>query len=284
MTLVIAQKKNKKISFASDSRISFGNQGHIDFGIKIFSVPVKIYSPTDSNKKTKTLDYDHTIGLAVIGSAVNAYLIKESINEILQNLQYAPTWSDISMDKIANLVFKIYKKTTADLTKVLQKGGVCELILGGYCPKQNKIKVFKYYLDLSNSPYTPEIIEILIDEGSIDFSGSGKIEAEKMFKSDKKLIPLKILRSIVNNPDIKGVGGGLQYGEFKNRNFEVLGVEDYSTNPDNSFKEYLLTLRGITLYKGEFESKLDDFHIAYNFITPFKDEIDNAFKIGIDNI
>ncbi len=47
MTLVIANRKGNWISFASDSRISFTNQGHVDIGIKIFSNPTKVSSMTD---------------------------------------------------------------------------------------------------------------------------------------------------------------------------------------------------------------------------------------------
>ncbi|MEN3324820.1 hypothetical protein VP395_13865 [Mariniflexile soesokkakense] len=279
MTLVIAERKNNKISFCSDSRISFGNQGHIDFGIKVFSIPVKIYSPTDTSTRRQTLDYDYKIGLAVIGSAMNAYLIKESIYEILQNLQYAPNWSNISMEKIADIVFKIYKKTTSDLTQILLKNGVCELLLGGYCPEKNKIKVFHYSLEILEDRTIPKFEEILENDNSILFYGSGKKSAEIVYNQNKNTIPLKILREIVKDENITSVGGGLQYGAFENRNFNIFGIEDYSLNRNGSFKEYLLTLRGITLYKGEFEIDMNDFHISYNFLRPFADEINQAFDI-----
>jgi hypothetical protein len=47
-------------------------------------------------------------------------------------------------------------------------------------------------------------------------------------------------------------------------------VEDNSVDGKGYFKEYLHTLRGINLYKEEFEGDLGDFHIAYTFLNPFE--------------
>ncbi len=68
MTLVIAQKFNNLISLSSDSRISFSVTQRIDYGIKVFSIPVKIHSPISHESNHSTLDYNHYLGLAVIGS------------------------------------------------------------------------------------------------------------------------------------------------------------------------------------------------------------------------
>ena len=72
MTLVIAKKFGNKLSLASDSRLSFGTSGSVDFGIKIFSIPVHIYSPTLSETEVTNLDYNYKYGMAVVGNAVNA--------------------------------------------------------------------------------------------------------------------------------------------------------------------------------------------------------------------
>lgn len=61
---------------------------------------------------------------------------------------------------------------------------------------------------------------------------------------------------------IKSVGGGLQHGEFDTDNFKVYGVENYQLNEDGSFKEYLYNLRGINMYKDEFQKDDSGFHLA----------------------
>lgn len=272
MTLVIAHKFKNRISFSSDSRISFGNQGHIDFGIKLFSIPVKIYSPTSSKTEITTLDYDYKFGLAVIGSAMNAYTVKESIYEILQHLQYVPGYTDLSMDGISKLVFKVFEKTTKDLAAILREQGICQLILGGYCPIRNKVRVFKFSVEITPEEITPTLNEILQNDG-IGFFGSGKTQAETIYQANNKLGPLHIIREVISGGLVDTVGGGLQYGEFVINNFKVYGIVDYELYDDGSFKEYLYTLRGLNLYKDEFERGDDGLHIAYTFKQPFEREI-----------
>ncbi|MGJ0486572.1 MAG: hypothetical protein ACR65R_18840 [Methylomicrobium sp.] len=284
MTLVIAHKSNNHISLSSDSRITFEKSGYIDFGVKVFSVPVKIYSPTCSETGINTLEYNYNIGLAVVGSAMNAYIVKESVYEFLQNLQYMPDRTSLSMDGIVRLIFKVYQKTSLDLGQILCEKGMCQLIFTGYCPKQKKIRVFKFSTKIEKFPIEPFFEEILQSDG-IEFFGTGKNEAEKIFQDNfslqnyKESIPLHIIRKVIQEGNIESVGGGLQYGEFNIDNkFKIYGIEDYELNPDGSFKGYLYKLRGINLYKDEFEQGYDDFHIAYLFKCPFQDEINNLLK------
>lgn len=282
MTLVIAHRLNNHISLSSDSRISFGTAGHIDYGIKVFSVPVKIYSPTSSETNITNLDYDYKLGLAVVGSAINAYTVKESVYEILQHLQYLPGYTDLSMEGIAGLVFKVFKKTTLDLGDIIQANGICELILAGYCPIQNKVRIYKFSCDTSTYPIRPFHEEILIANG-IEFFGSGKTEANNIHTQNRNHSPLHIIRQVINDGKVATVGGGLQYGEFVKNNFTIYGVENYELNDDGTFKEYLYTLRGINLYKDEFERGDDGFHVAYKFKRPFEQEINNIWRQqGID--
>jgi hypothetical protein len=274
MTLVIANKINNKISLSSDSRISFGSSGYIDFGIKIFSVPVKIFSPTNFDTNETTLIYDKKIGIAIIGSAINAYTVKDSIYEILQNLQYHPGHTDVSMKSISNLVFKVYNKTNLSLGLVLNKIGLCQLILTGFCPMENKNMSYEFTVDTETYPIVPKYEEILITDET-NFYGSGKKLGTEISSQNPDFSPLFILREVINNQLENTVGGGLQYGEFDNENnFNIFGVEDYELNSDGSFKNYKHTLRGIELYKHEFEAEINDFHISYLFKQPFTKEIE----------
>ncbi|WP_353100798.1 hypothetical protein [Myroides odoratus] len=277
MTLVIAHKVNNHISLSSDSRISFGTAGHIDYGIKVFSVPVKIYSPTITETNITNLDYDYKLGLAVVGSAINAYTVKESVYEILQNLQYIPSQTDPSMEGIAKLVFKVFKKTTLDFGNIIQQNGICELILAGYCPIQKKVRIFKFSCDISKYPIEPFYEEILLNN-TMEFFGSGRTVANNIYINNTALYPLHIIRQVIKNENVSSVGGGLQYGEFANNNFKIYGVEDYELNTDGTFKNYLYTLRGINLYKDDFQGEEDEFHIAYTFKRPFEEEINNIGK------
>jgi hypothetical protein len=284
MTLVIAHKTGNHISLSSDSRISLGkegsaNYGTYDHGIKVLSLPLNIYSPSEPEKQP-TLEYNYEIGLAFAGSTVSAYTIKESIYEILKNLQYIPNYTDLSMENIAKLVFNVYKKLSLVLCQTMNKEGMCLVILSGYCLIQKIIRTFKFYYDNSTKQILYE--EILKEDG-IDFFGSGDSEAKKIHsknfgsKVTDIFIPLHIIKKVIKDNNIGNVGGGLQYGEFKNYNFKIYGIEDYEIGDDDCPKR-LYQLRGINLYQDEFESYNDGFHISYEFKTPFECEFQKLYK------
>jgi len=282
MTLVIAQRIGNQISLSSDSRISFGINGFIDYGIKIFTIPVKIYSPVSSETNNTSLDYNYNLGLAFAGSTTNAYTVKESVYEILQNLQYIPGHTDTSFDGIAGLVFKVFKKTTLDFGEILFQNGLCDLILTGFCPNQNKIRIFRYTCDITENPIRPFYDEILRDDG-IAFLGSGKPEAEVIYNLNNSLSTLHIIKQVINDGYNSSVGGGLQYGEFESNNFKIFGIQDYLVKADGSIA-YLMKLRGINIYKDEFEMDSDGFHIAYTFKAPFTREINQIWKLYNDSL
>ncbi len=283
MTLVIAHKVGNHISLSSDSRITFGSAGYIDYGIKIFTVPVKIYSPTDSETNITDLFYDYKLGLAIVGSAMNSYTVKESVYEMLQNLQFIPGYTDLSMDGIAGLVFIVFNKTTHDFGQLMRDNGMSILILSGFCPDKEKIRLFKFYCDTSTFPIRPDYEEILKTDG-IEFFGSGGEEAKAIHNDNSSLTPLHIVRQVIKEGKVATVGGGLQYGEFQNNNFKIFGIADFTLNDDGTFKEDTYNLRGINLYKDDFERENDGFHIAYTFKTPFENERDEIFKRQIGEI
>jgi hypothetical protein len=277
MTLVIARKMNNVISFASDSRIDFQGSGYIDFGIKIFSVPAKIYSPTDSVSGNTQVLYDQRIGLAVIGSSINAYTVKDSVYEFLQNLQALPGYTDLSFENISRLAFKVYEKTTEELRVILGRNGFSQLLFGGYCVVSKRVRVFEFSPDLTKSPITLGRREILIDDG-IEFYGSGKDVARIMHSQNLDYNSLQIVRDVIKKGTVITVGGGLQYGEFQGAQFRIFGVTDYDLYEDGTFKGYKNTLRGITLYEDEFQRESDGFHISYSFKQPFQGEIDKLLS------
>jgi hypothetical protein len=273
MTLVIAWKAGDgNVQLSSDSRLNFGSIDHIEYGIKIFSVPVKIFSPTNSVTGESSIEYEGIIGLAFIGSSINAYTVKEAVFEILQHLQYVPGYSDLSMEGIAKVVFKIFNKTALDLGNIMRESGLAELVLAGYCPESNMYRVFKFTCDI-----LPKFEEILKEPG-VEFFGSGKNEAETIFIDQGDLSPLHIIRKVIHNQNIPSVGGGIQAGHFEDNRFKIFGIQDYSVDDQGDFKEYLYSLRGINLYKDAFEPDIDGFHINYTFLMPFEAEINSLIE------
>ena len=81
MTLCIAEKAGQTITFAADSRIGLGDEGHVDIGVKILTVPVVVRSPSNGAGYSSEL-YNHTLGLGIVGSALNSYLVKRLLSRI----------------------------------------------------------------------------------------------------------------------------------------------------------------------------------------------------------
>jgi hypothetical protein len=76
MTLCVVWRDGTNITFASDSRLSFGSVGvTTDFGIKIVRIPFNIYGPNETNGE-KPLLFCGDLGLAFAGSAIGALMVK----------------------------------------------------------------------------------------------------------------------------------------------------------------------------------------------------------------
>jgi hypothetical protein len=281
MTLVIVQKTPQSISFSSDSRITFTPGVYYDSGIKIFPVPLKIYSPTDSQTQITKKLHEGILGMAVVGSTVSTYTIKDSICEILQHLQAVPGYTDLSLDNIASLVLKVFKKTTIDLCAAVHRDGQGLLIIGGWCPVDRRIKLFKFWSEVIGGTLCFKFEEILKADG-VECFGSGKQEAIIAHQANFQLHPLVVIRDIIYGQAVPTVGGALQYGDFQGQDFEVAGIIDYEVDHKGHFAGYRETLRGIDVYKDDFERDAAGFHIEYTFMNPFQGEVDALVKKFLD--
>lgn len=285
MTLCLAWKSGNNIHLASDSRLTMSDDGanYIDIGIKVFSIPVKIYSPINADTKNQTLDYDFKLGLCFAGSSTNSYIIKEAIYEVLQRLQYTQ-YTDFSMEGIAKMVSKFHEHTSRKVCEVLRERGLAEFFLTGYCPKDEIIKAFKFTLDTTQFPLKSDFGRILVDEDWIECLGSGTDEAHKFINKINNISPIKLLRNIIKSGRIQSVGGSIQYGDFDNdNNFTIKGIDDYDIENDSIIKRKLI-LRGTQLYENDINLDYNDFHISYTFIQPFEHEINEWFREKNKNI
>ncbi len=292
MTLCIAWKGGGTINFASDSRLTIKTSkvehgklktivNYSDVGIKVFSIPVKIYSAYSSESQQRTLDYDHTIGLCFAGYTTNAYVVKETIFEILQQLQYSP-YTNFSMAGICKMIAKFYSHTSQKLCEFLAKDGIAEFFIAGFCPMENKIRTFKFFLDTSTHPIQGRFLEILTTS-DVEFLGSGFGRASNIHANAPKQSIFKVLKQVIDEDSTPDVGGNIQYGSFhENHNFEISGVEDYTLDKNGFLKPKLL-LRGTQLYENDIISDYDDFVISYSFIRPFQSEINKHLNRTINN-
>lgn len=223
MTLVIAERTDKEVSFSADTRISFGNQGHFDKAIKIFSVPFKLKGPAKTREDFDTFEFEYNYGMAVIGSAINAYTVKDSIVEVLPNITYLTNLSDFSIPSIGKLVFDSYVEISKEIASSLRDTGLCEILLGGFCLKQGRVRVLHFYPKIGKENTEYYLDEILLNN-KMRFFGSGKELAKQIYENDKSLNPFQIIKKVINTESEKSVGGNIQSGTFYGKEFTINGV------------------------------------------------------------
>lgn len=270
MTLIIARRIANRIQLLSDSRLSFsGSDITTDIGIKIFSIPVNVFTPTDSQTKKKLPIYQKDIGIAVCGQTLNAYLLKETLYEVFKNLQIVPERIEFSLDLLCGLVNKFFKHTSTELSTIFKSGGFSAFFLVGYCTSHRRNRAFIFEPVMIEGVYEFIYKETLLEE-EIKFLGSGQRAAEVIFESGET-DPSKIMRAVIKDESEISVGGNIQYGVLERENFDVLGVTDYTKTEDGEIN-YVHTLRGVELYIGEFEPNMDDLIVSFDFFEPFKNE------------
>jgi hypothetical protein len=259
MTLCIAWKNRNTIEFWSDSRISFDNGSHVDLAVKVVKIPINLYK---INEDSPTYKFDW--GLCFAGGTNTIYYIKDFIFENLLRLEYFDSKVDVSAELIIDYVKKIYQIACSKYILTLQKQGVCQLIIGGYCPKENKIRVFKLsFIEFNSTDGIDEAVietlELFGDDKNIEFIGSGKDKADDLYKEGLKT-PNKILEKIIDENLVDTVGGQIQCGVFEYLNFDIKG---YSYTKDNKTS---YTLRGVETYDPKLFNSFNDLHPRLKYL------------------
>lgn len=210
MTLCIAWKDTDgNIHLASDSRVTVANNSFEDVAIKLTRISCEIFPPSSSISAGEG-EHRISLGMAFAGSHLGAYVIKESLVEVLGRLQYVPGATEISMDKIAKLAFHAYEKLSKKLCATsIGSSGICEIFLVGYCPKACSPRAFKLSTDSQFN--THKCTEILTaSSAQFELSGSGK--SAPTLQANLSTNPLRALKDVIDDTTRDDVGGAYQYG------------------------------------------------------------------------
>lgn len=264
MTLVIAQRLKDRLTFSADSRLSFDGNGHFDKCIKIFNVPFRLKGPAKTSEDLNKYEFEYNYGLAVVGSSINAYTVKESISELLANLRYISNISDFSIIGIGHIVLKIYGNISSELGLTLRKNGLSEILLGGFCLTENRIRLLRFFPKCEKQEIDYCFEEILSDEGIL-FFGSAKPLAEKIYLENNSLKPLQILKRAIEDGTDNSIGGNLQNGGFYNENFKVNGVVDQVPSSDGMSLVSKHYLRGFELDQSKVTEEYPYLFVSYGY-------------------
>lgn len=224
MTLCIAWKQEQAIHLASDSRLTIAENSYADVGIKVLSLPYRILEPASQNQTlARGIAYQGELGMCFAGSALNSLMIKESVAAVLQDLQYAPGYTDVSLKGISEFIFKAYRLISQKVCETaIGHKGIADFIICGQCPSTGSLRAFKFATDMSN---VHSLEEVLVNSRH-EFLGSGAAYVNPNAMPSRNVDYLELLRDMICNDSIPSVGGSIQYGTLHNNGFKIFGIAD----------------------------------------------------------
>lgn len=276
MTLCVAFKFKNNIYLGSDSRISMGNK-YADYGIKVTPVHIRIYEPSESNNPPM-IAFNSTYGMCFAGDFAGASFIREFLAITMQRLQYVPTYSEVSFKYICRTIKKFYREVSLNIKSQLESDSSIDLFLSGYCPKEKKIMLAKFFIDYGENidKFEPKvyIIDPKLDE-FIECIGSGadKYALHLDIHKNKPMPakPILALKSLIDSNSVLSVGGNVQLGQFDNSNeFYVSGIVNEIKNEYGLTESIQYCFAGLDMNSSSFESSGDDYLVMGTYIDPYR--------------
>jgi hypothetical protein len=256
MTLCLAWKRGHSISFASDSRL-VNSESHVvsDNATKIFTINVLI-----SNNSGAML-FSSKYGLCFCGSYLNGSIVADTIREMLSALQLKQEDAVISGETITKIAFEIYKDVSKHLMAIHGQDGLSQILFGGYCPLKKAFVISQFTWSYSKDNTS---IDFLINEEKFESTlicigdrnaVERAIELAKNIEFDGSYkngyTEYHVLRDIIVDNEVKGVGGAIQTGHFLNADFSSFGMVDYEIveipQSQGEMVSSIYTFRGIPL-------------------------------------
>ena len=207
----------------ADSRYTHPNNSIItDNGPKIFELPIICKAPSERGFFEDTY-YFNKIGFAFAGSVTAALCIFTNASHILSNL----ATTDKTVPSIGDINNFLHKIATA-YTQPISNPFPMEYSVFGYCPVENKNKVFYTSVDGKNHYESFDKSEDCKNEplilGCHKTEILQKIENAKSYTTCKTRIPLYILKKIISESEFEEIGGAVQLGINLNKTFSLYSV------------------------------------------------------------
>lgn len=269
MTLCIIWRNNNTVHMAADSRLSFGS-ARADIAIKISREYYSIRG-ADQGANRGAVIADGDVAFCFAGSGSGSVFMKESLSGILGELQAVPGWHGVSFADTAGLIFEAYKIITLRLTAAIFDAGFVDLVVAGLCPVQGDYRTFicKTKVIKSGEGATQEhtLTEVLSDQPSHMFIGNGapsaRTKVAALGRSPTSRDLLRILKEVIDDPTVPGVGGAIQYGFFDKTTFATRGILEVTPGDDVDPSQIHYWRGALDLRDQAFEDK---FGISYPMI------------------
>lgn len=257
MTLCLVWRSEKRLHMASDSRISFGNAGFVDVGVKVMRLPVCVQG-TGGDGITADILLRRQYGFCYAGSLANAATFRALIEDLLDRVQFVHAEHEFAFDDLCEFVRHYCSKISTTVCSCLYENGRYEFILAGFCPLQSRLRAakftFEHDIGVANAGYS----EVAMNEGDFEALGSGREEALKLISHVDVESMLLVINQIIDEGHVESVGGDIQYGSFdKEGDFSVSGITRISQEHVNDGGlEYgpeelkIFKYRGFQMYEG----------------------------------
>jgi len=288
MSLCVAWKYEdahvSKVGFAADSCVTvLSKKGSFEMpygGVKVLAIPVKIIPPETNIPDPRAVPFERVFGMAFVDDYLPAFLLKETMAELLQHLQIIGIPSEVRFSQICDFVLKIHKHFHSQLKDHLKQEFEVSFFFGGICPSSGRVRVAKFLVDFDAEK--PIYREVLQGSG-VQYDVLGQPKAEQRFQQLLELNlsapPCRVehavwrrLREVLLDPTIPFVKGAIQHGEFAaDGNFEFCGTIDIEFI--NGKLRPKMFIRGVDIDEVHQAQSVGDFHIHYSFANPFLEDV-----------
>ncbi len=182
-------------------------------------------------EKVEKVLHDLSWGMCFCGSYLNGSVVADAINEILSSLEVEDQ-TPIDGKAIINIGFDIFKEISDHLIGLHQKAGFSRVMMGGFCPATREVAIYHLnwkYADggvgidytLSQETFDPPFVAIGDSDAVALAKGlSGKVNYAQV----PGYTEYHLLKDVIENKNIAGVGGAIQTGHFVNGVFRIYGM------------------------------------------------------------
>ena len=215
MTSCIAWNEQGRLYFAADSRISLGAAPPIDACAKIVRLPINVRILGTENDRL-----DFAVGLAFAGSFITANTVQQILLELLPLAQVAPERVKISLPLFVNIIKQVFEDVTRQVCGSMFDAGMAELLVSRYCPDSNTLRLFHIESSKVDGSLIFTTNELSLSEPAFIGSAAGVARA---LAHNRPLYELpSVLRTIIHDESVPGVGGPIQFGRAESENFRSL--------------------------------------------------------------